>query len=344
MKIPVAALQDYAHALFTAAGLAPDKAATVAQFLLEGDLLGHSTHGLALAPWYLRDAAEGRMARDGDPELVSDRGAAICWRGRRLPGSWLIAQAIDLACTRAETHGTATVAISESHHTGALAAYLRLATDRGMMITISCSAPSSAQVAPFGGTTGVFTPNPVAHGIPTPGDPILIDISASITTVNLTQRLIREGGRHKQPWLMDRNGTPTDDPTVLQDGGTLLLTGGLDHGQKGYGMALATEAVTQGLAGWGRADNVQGIAQAITVTVYDPDAFGGRDAFLRQTGWLADACRAATPRDPSHPVRLPGQAGLAHRRAALQDGITLHPAILPALRDSAETLGVTPAF
>ena len=36
---------------------------------------------------------------------------------------------------------------------------------------------------------------------------------------------------------------------MLQDGGTLLPTGGLDHGQKGYGMALHAEALTQGLAG-----------------------------------------------------------------------------------------------
>ena len=32
---------------------------------------------------------------------------------------------------------------------------------------------------------GVYTPDPVAHGIPTDGEPILIEISASITTVDV---------------------------------------------------------------------------------------------------------------------------------------------------------------
>ena len=44
-------------------------------------------------------------------------------------------------------------------------------------------------VAPFGGVSSVFTPNPLAAGIPTSGDPILLDISASYTTNGLTARL-----------------------------------------------------------------------------------------------------------------------------------------------------------
>jgi L-lactate dehydrogenase len=39
----------FATALFPRAGLDADKADTVAAILVEGDLLGHTTHGLALA-------------------------------------------------------------------------------------------------------------------------------------------------------------------------------------------------------------------------------------------------------------------------------------------------------
>ena len=107
------------------------------------------------------------MTPAGAPEVVSDRGAAVCWRGRRLPGAWLTSEAVRLAADRALAHGTCTVAIGDSHHIGALAAYLTLATDRGLMVSIASSSPSGAQVAPFGGRVGVYTPDPVAHGIPT---------------------------------------------------------------------------------------------------------------------------------------------------------------------------------
>jgi LDH2 family malate/lactate/ureidoglycolate dehydrogenase len=334
------ALRDFAKALFTAAGVEEAKAAAIAYYLVEADLMGHSTHGLALAAWYLQSVADGIMKCDGMPEIISDRGPAVAWRGQRLPGAWLTSEAVKLACERAERFGTATITIADSHHIGCLAAYLPIATERGYMASIASSSPSGAQVAPFGGRKGVYTPNPVAHGIPTPGDPIFIDISASITTVNMAQRLIRDGRQYEHDWLMDAEGNPSRDPRVLESGGTLLPTGGLDHGQKGYGMALHVEAFTQGLAGYGRADAPKGTNAAVTVQVFDPQAFAGRDDFLRQTGWLADACHDNPPRPGVNRVRLPGENGLARKRAAIADGVQLFAGIIDSLRPPAERLGV----
>lgn len=340
MTINADILRGFAADLFCAAGLAADKADAVAHYLVEADLMGHTTHGLALAPWYLQSIAEGVMTRDGTPDTVSDKGAAICWRGNRLPGAWLVAEGVKLACERARQYGTATLVIGDSHHIGALAAYLEDATDQGLMISIASSSPSGAQVAPFGGLKGVFTPDPVAYGIPTPNDPILIDISASISTVNMAQRMIREGRVYDHPWVSDAAGTPTTDPKAVLDGGTLLPTGGLDHGQKGYGMALSVETITQGLAGYGRADAPKGTNAAVTISVYDPAGFGGAEAFLRQTGWLVDACLASPARNPDQPVRLPGQAALARKRKALADGVDLYPGILDGLVQQAAALSV----
>ncbi len=334
------ALRSFAKDLYAAAGLEDAKAEAVARYLVEADLMGHTTHGLALAGWYLQSIADGVMTREGSPEIISDRGPAVAWAGRRLPGAWLTSEALKLACDRAETYGTATITIANSHHIGCLASYLSIATDRGYMVSIASSSPSGAQVAPFGGRKGVYTPNPVAHGIPTSGDPILIDISASITTVNMAQRLIREGRQYEHEWLMDKDGNPSRDPKVIESGGTLLPTGGLDHGQKGYGMALHVEAFTQALSGYGRADAPKGTNAAVTVQVFDPAAFGGREAFLRQTGWLVDACHDNPPRPGVERVRLPGENGLARKRSALCDGVRLFPGIIDGLRDHAERLGV----
>ncbi|MDP9837141.1 L-lactate dehydrogenase [Neorhizobium huautlense] len=329
-----------ARALFSKAGLEADKAEAVATYLVEADLMGHSTHGLALAGWYLQGIADGVVTKTGTYDVVSDKGPAVCWQGNRLPGAWLTSEAVKLATERATKFGTATVVIANSHHIGALAAYLELATSKGMMVSVASSSPSGGQVAPFGGLKGLYTPNPVAYGIPTPEGPMLIDISASITTVNMAQRMIREGRQYEHDWLMDAEGNPSRDPKVLDAGGSLLPTGGLDHGQKGYGMALQVEAITQGLAGYGRADAPKGTNAAVTVQVWDPEAFGGRDAFLRQTGWLADACHANPPRPGINRVRLPGEAALGRKRTALADGVALYPTIIASIEPHAERLGV----
>ena len=135
------------------------------------------------------------MTRDGEPEVLADVPAAVTWDGRRLPGPWLVLRAMAVATERARHCGTGTVVIRRSHHIACLAAYLKRATDQGLLMVLTCSDPNAASVAPFGGLDAVFTPNPIAAGIPTTGVPVLMDISTSATTNGLTGRLHREGGR-----------------------------------------------------------------------------------------------------------------------------------------------------
>src|SRR6185312_13030158 len=198
---------------------------------------------------------------------------------------------------------------------------------RGQMALLYTSDPNGESVAPFGGLTPVFTPNPFAAGIPTSGDPILIDISASYTTNGLTQRLHAQHAKLPHPWLQDAQGQASDDPAVLFNApkGTLLPLGGHDAGHKGFALALLVEALTAGLAGVGRADPKDGWGATVFVQVIEPAAFGGADAMRRQMDHLVAACHASTPRDPASPVRLPGERGLALARDQRANGVALYP-------------------
>jgi LDH2 family malate/lactate/ureidoglycolate dehydrogenase len=335
-------LVQFGRALLANAGLDGDKPAVISEMLVTADAMGHTTHGLAQLGDYLEEIEAGAMTTTGEPDIVADRSAAAVWDGRRLPGVWLTHKAVSLASERAKDHGLCAVTIRRSHHIACLATFLPLATRQGLLVMVASSDPSSAAVAPFGGRNPVFTPDPIAVGIPTSGDPVLIDMSSSITTAGMSARLRKSGGRFPGLWAIDAGGRPTDDPMALvgDKPGTLLLTGGLDHGHKGYGMALMVEALTQALSGYGRADGETGWGASVFVQVFDPELFGGRDAFLRQTDWIAEACRAAEPIDPARPVRLPGAAAVAGLRAARRDGLTLHPGIMDGLLPWAAKLGV----
>ena len=336
------ALAGFAAALFVRAGMREDIARDVADVLVEGDLLGHTTHGLALAAPYLAELEKGSMTRAGAPVVVASRPAAQTWDGGRLPGPWLTLRALDAAMGMASAQGTGTVVVRRSHHIACLEAYLTRATARGMMALVYSSDPAAASVAPFGAVSPVFTPNPLAAGIPTSGDPILIDVSASYTTNSLTTRLYRAGERLPHAWVQDARGMPTDDPRVLfeEPRGTLLPLGGLEAGHKGYALALMIEAMTAALAGFGRADPKEGWGATVFVQALDPRAFGGLDAFARQMDWLADACHGAAPREGVPRVRLPGERGQKLRREQLERGVELHPTILPSLEPWAAKLGV----
>ena len=339
---PSAALIDFACALLERAGLEGDKARVVSEILVEGDLLGHTTHGLALLPSYLVELEKGSMTKSGEPGVLADFPAAITWDGRRLPGPWLTVRALELAASRAKQTGTCTVSIRRSHHIACLAAYLKRVTDQGLMVILTCSDPFGSSVAPYGGRREVFTPNPLAAAWPTDGEPVIIDVSMSITTNGLTKRLQTEGRRFPGLWALDAEGRPTDDPAALYANppGTLLPMGGVDHGHKGYAFALLVEALTGGLAGHGRADPKEGWGATVTAQVFDPRCFGGEDNFRRQTSFVAAACRSNPPRPGFERVRLPGEAGLRRRAEQLVHGVELYPGILAALAPWADKLGV----
>lgn len=327
------ALVAHARALLDAAGMQAALARDVAEVLVEGDLLGHDTHGLALLAGYLGELEKGTMAPAGEPEVLAERSAAATWDGRRLPGPALVRRACAWASSRAREHGTASVVIRRSHHIACLAAYLEPVAREGLLVEIYSSDPAAASVAPFGGTQPVFTPNPLAVGIPTSGDPVLVDISASITTNGMSGRMRAAGQRGANAWWLDAAGRPTDDPSVIfaSPPGTILPLGGLDAGHKGYGLALAIEALTGGLAGHGRADPSEGWGATVCVRVSDPALFAGLPGFLRQSDHIVGMCHASTPRDPAQPVRLPGERALLRKREQLASGVALHPSILPAL-------------
>ena len=163
-------------------GLEKRHAITVAETLVEGDLLGHSTHGVTLLPRYLRELEADTMTREGEPVILRDGGSTSTWDGHYLPGPVLVRMALDICADRATTAGVATAAIGRSHHVACLAAYLKTVTDRGLAAIIASSSPATASVAPHGAVEGGYSPNPLAAGWPTDGDPVLIDVSTSITT------------------------------------------------------------------------------------------------------------------------------------------------------------------
>ncbi len=338
----VEVLTAFAGELLAAAGLPTSRAEVVARILVEGDLMGHTTHGLQLLGPYLKGIKSNGLLLDGEPDVISSRPVAEVWDGKHLPGPWLVERAFDTAAAMALEFGTGTVVIRRCHHIACLAAYLRPITERNLLGLLICSDPANRTVAPHGGTTPVYSPNPIAAGFPTDGDPVILDISMSSTTVGLCMRSKKADQKLPHPWVKNQEGKVTDDPSVVfaNPPGSILPLGGTDCGHKGYALGLLVEALTAGLGAYGRADGADDWGASVFVQVQDPEAFGGADGLKRETGWLADACRKSKAAPGQEPVRLPGEAGLARRRQALIDGVVLFPGIMDTLNDWADKLGV----
>ena len=231
---------EFGTKLLAVAGLPEDRARIVAETLMEADLMGHNTHGLALLPLYVKEVINGTMPIDGMPDTIRDSGATITWDGKYLAGPWLTHYAIDVAFERIKEHPVVTISIGQSHHIGCLAVYPERATKKGLMMILSSSDPRNATVAPFGGLTGVYSPNPLAAGIPTKENPIILDVSMSVTSNGWVNRSHQLGEKLSHLWLQDNKGNITNDPAyfVEEPPATILPLGGLDTGYKGFALGI----------------------------------------------------------------------------------------------------------
>ena len=327
-------LINFCTSIFITLGMDAEKAKDTSEILVEADMMGHSTHGVRLLPLYIRDIEVGSMNISGSQIILNDIGNCITIDGNKLPGIWLTKSGLKLSSDRAQIHGVSTVLIKNSHHNGALAAYLLPIVEQGLIPMIKCSVPSSATVAPFGGTRALLTPDPMALAFPTNHEPVIIDISASITTNNMIADKIVKNEMFDFNCLLTKDGIPTNDPKeVFENNGTVMPLGGLEYGHKGFGLALGIEALSQGLSGSGRSRKLKTMNLSIYIQVIDPNAFAGLETFKNEMSFLYNECINNPPIDKNNKVRMPGQNALLRRKKSIKNGINLSKETLKSLEE-----------
>lgn len=300
-----------------------EKAMVMVDVLLEGELLGHRTHGIQLFKPYIASLLKGEMEALGAYELLNQTLVSELWDGRYISGTWLTTKGLERAAEMARAHGIGTVVIRKAHHIACLAAYLEFWGRQGLMVILSCSDPMSKTVAPFGGTKAAYGPNPLAVGIPTTADPIMMDISTSSTANGVINKARALQQKLPEPWLLTPEGQPTDDPETFfsEEPSTILPLGGMDLGYKGFALGLMVEALTNALGGYGRVEDPQRWGASVFIQVIAPQHFSGESAFVREIDFLKSKCVPNRPIDLKEPVRMPGQRGLVLKSKQLEEGI-----------------------
>jgi L-lactate dehydrogenase len=341
-KYDYLALEKFARALLVKTGLGAAMARDVAEILVEGDLLGKTTHGLALLAPYLQNIADGKMTTLGRPKILRKSAAALLLDGNYLPGPFVLRRALDWAVPQAKKHGVATVSIRRCHHLACLQAYLPSVTERGLAVVLMCSDPANATVAAPGGIAGVCSPNPIAAGFPARRGAVLIDTTTSSAANGPVARMHQEKRKFPVACLQTAQGRPTNNPAVLfeQPPGSILPLGGIELGHKGFALAMLVEALTSALAGHGRADRPGRWGASVFLQVLDPEFFGGTVAFRKETEFFAQLCRKSKARPGAGAVRLPGEKSMARRREQRAGGVTLHSQIRPSLEKWMQKYGV----
>lgn len=299
------------------AGATDSAARLQVDLLLEADLRGHPSHGLARLPRLLRRIMRGLAdARTHGHHHWRTTGV-LSMDGARGLGPVIGTTVMRLLSDRARSTGIALGAISNTNHLGMLAWYVEPVAAAGQIAIASST--SEALVHPYGGSVALVGTNPIAIAAPATPEPVVVDLATGLVSMGKIHDHRDRGEPIPGDWALGPDGAKTTDPVIAAQGSIAPF-----GGAKGYALGLALEIVigsltdsALGTAVRGTLDDSEPCNKGDVFIVVDPPAAEQTsariDAYLR-------AIRDCPPAESGPAVTVPGDRSRLRRAEQLDTG------------------------
>ena len=339
-------LRAVARAIVKATGSDDAEATVVADHLVEANLRGHDSHGVGMLPAYAQNYLDGHLRPNQHAKQVSENGSIAVFSGEMGYGQKIAREVMDWAIARARTNGVAIAALRDVQHIARVGAYGEQAAEAGMIAMIFVNALSGHPfVAPFVGSDGRFSTNPICIAIPGEDaqEPFVLDFATSVVAMGKVRVAYNQGKEMAPGLLIDDRGQPTNDPGVLWPDRSkgAILPFGL---HKGYGLALVSEllggALTGNLTYAPKNSRTVGIKNGMLAIVFDPARFGDVAAFRQEMSAFLEFVKDSPPADSHSPVLTAGEPERTSRKRRTAEGIPIDAKTWSEIRSAADSLGI----
>lgn len=307
--LPTEETRRWVCSLWRAAGSSESEAQLTADHLVGANLAGHDSHGVGLAADYVRSLQAGELQLNRRLSIVSDAGALVVVDGHCGMGQSMAFQAMQIAVERAHCNGAVIVGLRNSHHIGRIGHWAEQAMAAGFASIHFTNVVGRPMVAPYGGSESRFGTNPFTVGLPRRnGPPILLDFASSSIALGKVQVACSRQRQVPAGTLIDHEGNPTTNPTVMyrEPLGALLTAAG----HKGYALAMVCELLGSALFGGhtmsSRRSGAVGFYNNMLAIVFDPARFGAVEHFEREADAFIDYVQSAKRTNPDTPIEIPG--------------------------------------
>ena len=348
-NINVTQLEQFAANLLIAGGATDEEANLTATGLVAANLCGYDSHGVMRIPYYvgaLKDGevcsqAEWKILRESESHIVVDAN----WGFGHVAAEHLVNKLVE----KARTHGTGIGTMMQCGHIGRLGQYAEEIAALGLVSMIMVNSHGAVhRVAPPGGKASRLATNPICIGVPNgsgdSSEPLVLDFSTSATAEGKVRVKWIAGEPVPDGWLIDNEGRPTNDPSVLYESkppGAILPFGG-PQAYKGFGLSLMIDifcgALSGGLVSREKAESPKG--NCVFMMIIDPAHFGGADHFAAEVKQLAEFVRACPRAEGVDRILLPGDPERNIRQQRAETGIPLDEGNWKKLVELAEQLSV----
>lgn len=300
-------------------GFTVEEANTIADHLIEAELVGQSMMGLMRLRLITRLASQGR----GEITTLGDGPTYVHIDGAGNPAQLSVTKALAIALEKAQASAIAMAGVINSSLSGMLASYLRPIAAEGFVGILLIS--SYGRVAPFGGVEPILGTNPFGFGFPGPSGPIIVDLATSQVSNGTVELAAVRGEPIPEGSALDEEGNLTTDPAEAMAGALLPM-----GGHKGYSLGFALQVLGLMVGG----DPVpRGLGnQGILALVIDPSVFGPSDELAVRMAALVARIKGSVTAPGVDEILIPGERSERNRRASLQSGIFVPADVLSVLR------------
>ena len=342
--IKAAQLERVSSDIFQGAGLSADEAGIVARSLVASNLKGHDSHGVIRIPQYCQLLKDGEVKAGQNVRIEREtEGSAVLDGGWGL-GQVICRQAMDLALDKAKTRTLAAVTLRQCAHIGRLGEYAEMAAEKNMVGIVMCNDHGfNPLVAPYGGTDGRMSTNPIAIGIPTGGEhPIVVDMATSVVAAGKIHVKLNQDEEMPEGWALDPEGNPTTDPKACYGPpwGSILPFGGI-AAHKGFGLSLVVDLLSGALSGAGcTRKEAEGEGNGVLLLALDIGAFTALGDFKSEADRFLDFVKSSRLMPGFDKVMIPGEPEYRQRVMLEKEGITVDDTTWRQIGETAASLNV----
>jgi L-2-hydroxycarboxylate dehydrogenase (NAD+) len=311
MLVPLDELRQLNRRALTLAGYDEDEINLMLDILSYAQLRGNVQSIVQFAGPGMPKHPEAR-----DVSVIKETALSVLLDGNRNAGMVVMHRAMILASEKAAAQGFGMVGTRNTcQATAAIGYYVRHLALNGFIGLAFCG--SSKKVAHFGSYQPIYGTNPLALGLPTFSEPIILDMATSALPFFKLAAAAMLGQPLPAGVAMDAAGRDTTDPQAALSGALRSM----DRGPKGSGLGLLVEALTGPLVGAAFANvgdtnhNWGNLILAI-----DPELLVGREEFQRQMMALRQAVKSCSRLPGVQEIFLPGEQGDRRAAVALQKG------------------------
>jgi LDH2 family malate/lactate/ureidoglycolate dehydrogenase len=347
-------LFDFTASVFRKMGCSDEDSKNIADVFLAAELRGHASHGMIRIKDYFELWKAGRINTSPNVKVVHETPSTAVVDGDNAVGMLAARKSMEIAIQKAKVAGTGWVATRNSNHFGIAGYYAMMALEHDM--TGICVTNANPLVAPALSITRMMGTNPIAVAIPALKEPSFVADFAT-TPVARGKLAVAEKKNEKVPYgfVQDKDGNPSDDPSILRRGGSMLPLGGdRVHGShKGYCLSAIVDIFSAVFSGANFGPFVPpsvaflkvpetqvGLGTGHFFGAMRIDAFQPADEFKKKMDDWITTFRTAKPADGEEKVLIPGDPERESTERIRREGIKVVPAIVDDMASIAKELGV----